>query len=135
MNDNSLLYFIGEYLFPDDRPLFEGAAVRSISLSETGDLKIDVDFPSYIGYRKISKTAHELRLALENDNVDITEHYPAECLNGDVTPDLVAYLKDNRAAANGFIDNVPVDFDGDRIVFHIARGSGILEKIGAAKFL
>ncbi|MBQ6264581.1 MAG: PolC-type DNA polymerase III [Clostridia bacterium] len=135
MNNNSLLYFIGEYLPPEQQAVFEGATVRSIELSDAGELKIDADFPSYIGYRKIKHIAHKLRLALGNDSVIITEHYPSGSLSQSAVADLTEYLKDSKAATNGFIDSVPVDFDGDSIVYHINAGYVILENIGAAKCL
>jgi hypothetical protein len=133
--NNSLLYFIGEYLSPDLCSLFEGATVRSIALGDTGELKIDADFPSYIGFRKIRRISHELRLTLGIDSVLITEHYPSDSLTVDVIEDLSAYLKENKAPTNGFIDNIPVDFNADSIVYHINKGAEILEKIEAAKCL
>ena len=135
MNNNSLLYFIGDYLSPEQQSLFEGVTVRSIGLNDAGELKIDADFPSYIGYRKIRHAAHDLRLALENDSVVITEHYPSDSMTASAIADLTEYLKDNKAATNGFIDNVPVDFDGETLAYHINTGSDILEKIEAAKCL
>ena len=135
MNNNSLLYFIGDYLYPQFRELIGGASVRSIELTDAGELKIDADFPEYIGFRRIRQIALKVCVELSIDSVDITEHYPAESFTEDVIKDLSAFLKENKAAASGFIHNASVDFDGESIVYHITTGADILEKINAAKCL
>ncbi len=135
MNSNSLSYFIGEYLPPEEKSLLEGACVRSIELTETGELKIEADFPSYIGFKKIKHICHELRVALGNESVEITEHYPERFFTAGVIADMNAYLKEHIAAANGFLDKASVSFSGEKIVYRIEKGLEILEDLNVAKCL
>ncbi len=135
MADNSLTYFIGGFLDAEQRALIEGAAVLGIELRNELDLHITASFPKYVGFRKVHKMAHDLRVKLGLNDVIINERYSPEMLTAFCIDDLTAALKDKKAAANGFLDNIPVDFDGTELVYHTNGGAEILEQTDAASAL
>lgn len=132
MIERNLMFFIGEFLSPEQRADFAGAQVLEICLDKKNRLCIDVLFFRYVGFRKVKKAARDVRIALALDDVIIKEHYSPEMLTEGCIGDFTAYLKEYKAATNGFLDNAPVKFDGEHLVYGVTKGVDILKKIDAA---
>ncbi len=134
MNE-SLLFFIGDYIDPEMQSVFGRAQVLNVRLRDDRELFIEARFSVYAGYRMVKKAAHKVRVALGLESVTITERYSPEDFDARCVPDLIEYLKEKKAASNGFLDSAQFDFDENELVFHIDKGGDILNDIGAAACL
>ena len=135
MKDRDLLGFIGKLIEASLRTDFEGAMVQSIELREDRLLLITAEFPRFVGYRKVKKAAHQIRVNLGIDDVVIHERYAPELLTEECIPDFTAALRDLKAASNGFLEGAPATFDGQNLVYHPTSGVDILQQIEAAPCL
>ncbi len=136
MQENSILNFIGECLSEKLKQLLEDGEVTKISLDEDSlTLSITAKFNKYIAYEGITEAQHEIKEALSINKVCLDCVYPETELSENCIPELIFALKDNVAAANGFLVDSAFAFGEEEISIRVRDGADILNGAGADEFL
>ena len=136
MQDNSILNFIGDFINAGLREVFAGGTVEQISLDEeTKKLSITARFDRYIEDSCILSAQNEIKTALEINKAVIEPRYHHSAFSDKCAPQLVRVLKENIAAANGFLENAKLDFSENSVVITVFNGADILIEAGAKDFL
>ena len=136
MQDNSILNFIGDFINAGLREVFAGGTVEQISLDEeTKKLSITARFDRYIEDSCILSAQNEIKTALEINKAVIEPRYHHSAFSDKCAPQLVRVMKENIAAANGFLENAKLDFSENSVVITVFNGADILNEAGAKDFL
>ncbi len=136
MQENNILNFIGEYINPGLREIFTGGTVEHISLDEeTMKLSITARFDMYIEDRFIISAQNEIKNALGINKAVIIPLYHSSAFTQACVPQLVRAMKDNIAAANGFLENAQFTLKDGIVEVYIFNGAEILCEAGAKEFL
>ncbi len=136
MQENAILNFIGDYINAGLREMFSGGLVERIFLDEdTMKLDISVRFDRYVEERFIAAAQSEIKNALGINKVFINAFYPQSAFSQDCVPQLVGAMKENIAAANGFLENAQFRFNENNIEIFVFNGADILCDAGTKEFL
>lgn len=136
MNENSILSFIGEYLNAGLREILSGGTVERIFLDEeTMKLDISARFDRYVEDIYIINAQNEIKKAIGINKVIINPYFPSSAFSDKCIPQLVRVVKENIAAANGFLENAKFDFNENNITVTVFNGADILADAGAKEFL
>ncbi|MBQ2903631.1 MAG: PolC-type DNA polymerase III [Clostridia bacterium] len=136
MQENSILNFIGEYINPGLREIFSGGTVERISLDEeTMKLSITARFDMYVEDRFIISAQNEIKNALGINKAVIIPLYHRNAFTQACVPQLARAMKDNIAAANGFLENAQFTLRDDAVDIYVFNGAEILIESGAKEFL
>ncbi len=136
MQENSILNFIGELINEGLRAMLTGGTVEKIFLDEdTMKLSITARFDRYVEDKYILSTQNEVKKALGINKVVINTKYPKGQLSEKAVPQLIRVLKEEIAAANGFLENAKFVIEGNRIEITVFNGAEILNDAGAKDLL
>lgn len=136
MQNNGILDFIGDCLSEKLKGIFNDGKVSAISLDEESlTLSITADFENYIELDSVLEAQKEVKDSLSLGKVVINCVYPETELSGKCVPELIKALKDNIAAANGFLENAEFDFGAHEVSIRVSEGADILNGAGACEFL
>ena len=136
MQERGLLYFIGEHINAGLRDMLSCGEVIRISFDEdTMQLFITAKFDRYVDDKFIVMARNELKTALGINKVTLKGVYPQSALSEECAPLFLRLLKENVAAANGFLENAKVSVDATAVKFDIYDGASILNEAGAPEFL
>lgn len=136
MQENSILNFIGEYINAGLREIFSGGVVERIMLDEeTMTLNITARFDRYVEDKFIVSAQSEIKKMLGINKVAIMPEFPASSFSDSCVPQLIRALKDNIAAANGFLDNAEFAITDEMLEIRVFYGADILNEASAAEFL
>ncbi len=136
MQENSILNFIGECLSEKLKQLLEDGEVTKISLDEDSlTLSITAKFNKYIAFEGITEAQREIKEALSINKVCLDCVYPETELSESCISELIFALKDNVAAANGFLVDSEFVFGEEEISIKVREGADILNGAGADEFL
>ena len=136
MQENSILNFIGEYLNPGLREIFSGGTVENISLDEeTLKLSITARLDMYVEDRFVISAQNEIKNALGINKAVIIPHYHQSAFTQACVPQLARAMKDNVAAANGFLENAQFTVKEGVVEIYVFNGAEILIESGAKEFL
>ncbi|MBQ3007063.1 MAG: PolC-type DNA polymerase III [Clostridia bacterium] len=136
MQENNILNFIGEYINPGLREIFSGGTVEHISLDEeTMKLSITARFDMYVEDRFIISAQNEIKNALGINKAVIIPLYHRNAFTQACVPQLARAMKDNIAAANGFLENAQFTLRDDAVDIYVFNGAEILIESGAKEFL
>jgi hypothetical protein len=136
MQENSILNFIGELINAGLRESFAGGSVEKIFLDEeTMKLSITARFDRYIEDKLILSAQNEIKNALEINKVVIEPRYHHSAFSDKCAPQLMRALKENIAAANGFVENAKFSFSENSLEITVFNGADILNEAGAKEFL
>ncbi len=136
MQENSILNFIGELINAGLREIFSGGRVEHIFLDEdTMKLSITARFDRYVEDNFIVAAQNEIKKTLGINKVIIKPLYPQSAFTEKCIPQLIRALKENIAAANGFLENAKFVFGNDSVEISVFNGADILVEAGANDFL
>ncbi|MEE1012545.1 MAG: hypothetical protein U0L11_11000, partial [Acutalibacteraceae bacterium] len=136
MQENSILNFIGELINAGLCEMLAGGCVEKIFLDEdTMRLNISARFDRYIEDKFIISAQNEIKNALEINKVVIEPYYHQSAFSDKCVPQLVRALKENIAAANGFLENAKFDFGENSLEITVFNGADILAEAGVKEFL
>jgi hypothetical protein len=136
MQENNILNFIGDYINAGLREIFTGGLVESISLDEeTLKLSITARFDRYIEDNFILNAQNEIKSALGINKVIITPRYHQSAFSDKCIPQIVRAIKENIAAANGFLENAKITVKENEIEIFVYNGADILIEAGATDFV
>ncbi len=136
MQENNILNFIGEHINAGLREIFTGGLVERISLDEeTLKLSITARFDRYIEDNFILNAQNEIKSALGINKAVITPLYPQSAFSDKCVPQLKRAMKENIAAANGFLENAKFTVKENTVEIHVFNGADILCEAGAKDFL
>ncbi len=136
MQENNILNFIGEYINAGLREILSGGLVEHISLDEeTMKLSITARFDRYIEDNFILNAQNEIKSALGINKAVITPLYHQSAFSDKCIPQLVRAVKENIAAANGFLENAKITVNDNRIEIFVFNGADILLESGAKDFI
>ena len=136
MQDNSILNFIGEYINAGLREIFSGGLVERVSLDEeTLKLNLVARFDRYIEDNFILNAQNEIKSALGINKAIITPLYHHSAFSDKCIPQLVRAIKENVAAANGFLENAKITINDNSIEIFVFNGAEILIESGAKEFV
>ena len=124
MQENSILNFIGELINAGLREMFAGGSVEKIFLDEdTMKLSITARLDRYIEDSFIISAQNEIKSALGINKVVIEPRYPQNAFGENCAPQLVRAMKENVAAANGFLENAKFSFSENAVEISEAYSS------------
>lgn len=136
MQNNSILEFIGEYINVGLREEISGGTVTHISFDdETLQLFITAKFDRYVEDKIIQLVRGEVKEALGINKVNIKGIYPSSALGQNCAALFIRTLKDNIAAANGFLEKAEVYIESEKVKFCLNDGASILKEAQADDFL
>lgn len=136
MDNNGILNFIGDCLSDKLKELLKDGAVTEISFDEeTLTLSITAKFSNYIPIEALAKAQKQVRETLDINKVCIKGIYPESALSSECVSGLIAVLKNNIAAANGFLLDSEFEFGEKEISIKVKDGADILNSAGTADFL
>ncbi len=136
MQDNNILNFIGEYISRDLREIFSHGLVEHIFLDEEAmKLNITARFDTYIEDKYIVSAQNEIKSAVGVGKVTINPLYNRSMFTQECVPQLIRALKENIAAANGFLENARFTFNDNSVEIFVNNGAKILIEAGAREFL
>lgn len=136
MQENAILNFIGEYISAGLREMFSGGLVERIFLDEdTMKLDITARFDRYVEDRFIVAAQNEMKSVLGINKAVIKALYPASAFSSQCAPQLVRAMKENIAAANGFLENAKFEINENKVTISVFNGADILCDAGAKDFL
>lgn len=136
MQDNNILNFIGEYISRDLREIFSHGLVEHIFLDEEAmKLNITARFDTYIEDKHIVSAQNEIKSAVGVGKVTINPLYNRSMFTQECVPQLIRALKENIAAANGFLENARFTFNDNSVEIFVNNGAEILIEAGAREFL
>ena len=136
MQENNILNFIGELINAGLREILAGGSVEKIFLDEdTMKLSITARFDRYVEDNYIISAQNEIKSALGINKVVIEPHYHSSAFSDKCVPQLVRAMKENIAAANGFLENAKFDFKEELIEITVFNGAEILAEAGVKEFL
>ncbi len=136
MQNNSILDFIGGCLNDTLCEILGNGKVINIELNENENkLEISAKFDSYIEDRFILEAQSAVKDALGLGKVTINAYYPASAFKEKCRDFLVRALKENIAAANGFLENSEFTFGADSLEIKVFDGASILKESDAEKIL
>ena len=136
MQEKGILNFIGDCLSDKLKQLLSDGEVTAISFDEEAlALSLSAKFNNYIPIESLSLAQREVREALGINKVSIKGEYPESSLGNDCVPGLTAVLRENIAAANGFLLGAEFSFGEHEIGIKVKDGADILNSAGASDFL
>ena len=138
MRNNDILYFVGEYLDDGLRAALADGSVYEIHLvEESGTLYIGARFKTYTPPDILRSAQNQIRNALGIRRVTIDPVYPPSEFGIDRMDAVIAALKAENPAANGYFDDSQIEIDDEnaQIVFNIKNGVGVLLDTGADDFI
>ncbi len=136
MHESNILNFIGEYLNAGLREIFSGGLVESISLEEDIlKLSITARFDRYVEDNFIISAQNEVKNSLGINKVIINPLYYKSAFSDKCIPQLIRAMKENVAAANGFLENAKFNISDDTVEIFVYNGAEILIESGAKEFL
>lgn len=136
MQDNNILNFIGEYISQGLREILSHGLVEHISLDEEAmKLSITARFDTYIEDKHIISAQSEIKNAVGVGKVMIIPLYNRSEFTHECVPQLIRALKENIAAANGFLENARFTFNDNSVEISVNNGAEILIEAGAREFL
>ncbi len=136
MQENNILNFIGDYINAGLREIFTGGLVERISLDEeTLKLSIVARFDRYIEDNFILNAQNEIKSALGINKAVITPLYHQSAFSDKCIPQLVRAIKENVAAANGFLENAKITVKDNIIEIFVYNGADILIESGTKDFV
>ncbi len=133
---NGILEFIGEHINSALREELSSGEVLKIGFDEeTLKLSIDAKFNHYIDDKFITMAQNEVKSALGINKVVLKGYYPSSSLTDSCAQLVKRYLKENIAAANGYLENFRFSIDGGNIKIELLDGADILCESGAPEML
>ncbi|MEE1137510.1 MAG: PolC-type DNA polymerase III [Acutalibacteraceae bacterium] len=136
MQENNILNFIGDFINPGLREVFAGGTVEKISLDEdTMKLSITARFDRYVEDGFILSAQNEIKTALGINKTVIEPKYLRSAFSEKCAPQLMRAMKENIAAANGFLENAKFTFGEESVEITVFNGADILNDAGAKEFL
>ena len=136
MNNDDLLYFIGEYLSEKSSAALEGGTVTDIFFDEqSGALDIKAKFPNFIDDDTITAAQNEASTALGISRVDIDCFYEGVEFDSAAFNTVIRKLKAAKPAVNGFLENAILKISGNEINIKVPVGGDVLTDIGAQVFI
>ncbi len=136
MQENNILNFIGDHINAGLREIFAGGLVECISLDEeTLKLSITARFDRYIEDNFILNAQNEIKSALGINKVVITPLYSQSAFSDKCIPQIVRAIKEDIAAANGFLENAKITVKENAIEIFVYNGADILLEAGAKDFV
>ncbi len=136
MQSANVLDFIGDLINAGLREIFAGGVVEKINLDEgESRLNMTVRFDRYIEDNFIINAQNETRDALGILKVVIKPLYSRSAFSEKCIPQLKRAMKENVAAANGFLENAKFTFGDNSIEIFVDNGADILIESGAKEFL
>ena len=136
MNENSILSFIGEYINAGLREILSGGTVERIFLDEeTMKLDISARFDRYVEDIYIINAQNEIKNAIGINKVAITPYFHSSAFSDKCIPQFVRVVKENIAAANGFLENAKFTLNENIITISVFNGADILVEAGTKEFL
>jgi len=133
----SLVQLIGEYI--TDSALvgqLEHGSILQFQLDEQRrTFEITVEFPQYIARRTLLQVGRHIQDALQLNGARLSPIYPPDCFSPDCLPDLLDSLKEEIAAANGFLEGASFQLEADRLEIRLRHGKEILEQLDAPRCL
>ena len=136
MQENNILNFIGEHINAGLREIFTGGLVERISFDEeTMKLSITARFDRYIEDNFILNAQNEIKSALGINKAVITPLYHQSAFSDKCIPQLIRAVKENIAAANGFLENAKFTVKDGEIEIYVFNGADILIEAGTKDFL
>ena len=136
MQENNILNFIGDFINPGLREVFAGGTVEKISLDEdTMKLSITARFDRYVEDGFILSAQNEIKTALGINKTVIEPKYLRSAFSEKCAPQLMRAMKENIAAANGFLENAKFSFGEEYVEITVFNGADILNDAGAKEFL
>ena len=135
-NKPGLLSFIGEHINAGLREIFANGEVAYINFDDdTLQLFLTARFDRYFEDKYIVMARNELKKSLGINKVVFNGIYPSSALTDECAPLILRILKENIAAANGYLENAKVSVTQDEIRIELQDGASILEEAGAPDFL
>ncbi|MBR2869596.1 MAG: PolC-type DNA polymerase III [Clostridia bacterium] len=135
-NKPGLLSFIGEYINAGLREIFANGEVAYINFDDTTlQLFMTARFDRYFEDKYIVMARNELKKALGINKVVFNGIYPSSDLTDECVPLILRILKENIAAANGYLENADVTVTQDEVHIELLDGASILKEAGAPDFL
>ncbi|MBR5562515.1 MAG: PolC-type DNA polymerase III [Clostridia bacterium] len=136
MQENSILNFIGEHINAGLREIFSGGLVERISFDEeTLKLSITARFDRYIEDNFILNAQNEIKAALGINKAVITPLYHQSAFSDKCIPQLIRAVKENIAAANGFLEDAKFTLKDGEIEIYVFNGADILAEAGTKDYL
>ena len=129
MRNNDILYFVGEYLDDGLRAALADGSVYEIHLvEESGTLYIGARFKTYTPPDILRSAQNQIRNALGIRRVTIDPVYPPSEFGIDRMDAVIAALKAENPAANGYFDDSQIEIDDEnaQIVFNIKNGDELV---------
>ncbi len=136
MQNNGILNFIGDHINAGLREVFSGGEVTAIDFDES-DLKLNIDakFNRYVEDKFILMAQNEVKTALGINKVTIKPAFPSSAFSSKCVPLLSRFLKENVAAANGYLENALFIVEEGRVKIELENGAALLNEAGAAEML
>lgn len=136
MTENSILNFIGEHINAGLREELSSGVVTSISFDEDSlRLLIDAKFNHYIDDKFIIMAQNEVKNALGVNKVAIKGIYPPSALTDACAMLIKRVLKENVAAANGYLENFKFSVSEGKVKIELFDGANILCEAGATELV
>ena len=136
MQENAILNFIGEYINVGLREILSGGTVERIFLDEdTMKLDISARFDRYVEDKFILSAQTEIKNAIGLNKVIIKPYFHKSAFSENCVPQLVRAVKENIAAANGFLENAKTEISENSFKITVYNGADILVEAGTKEFL
>ena len=136
MQSNSILDFIGECLNDTLREMLGNGKVMKINLDENENkLEMAVCFDLYIEDKFILEAQSAVKSVMGLGKVIINAVYPSSAYGEKCRDMLIRALKENIAAANGFLENAEFVFENEKLSINVFDGASLLKEADAEKIL
>ena len=136
MQSNSILDFIGECLNDTLREMLGNGKVMKINLDENENkLEMAVRFDLYIEDKFILEAQSAVKSVMGLGKVIINAVYPSSAYGEKCRDMLIRALKENIAAANGFLENAEFVFENEKLSINVFDGASLLKEADAEKIL
>ncbi len=136
MQSNSILDFIGECLNDTLREMLGNGKVVKINLDENENkLEMAVRFDLYIEDKFILEAQSAVKGVMGLGKVIINAVYPSSAYGEKCRDMLIRALKENIAAANGFLENAEFVFENEKLSINVFDGASLLKEADAEKIL
>ena len=120
MQSNSILDFIGECLNDTLREMLGNGKVMKINLDENENkLEMAVRFDLYIEDKFILEAQSAVKSVMGLGKVIINAVYPSSAYGEKCRDMLIRALKENIAAANGFLENAEFVFENEKLSINV----------------
>ncbi len=138
MNEKLFIALFGEYI--DDEILkseIKTSVVETVTLfREKRSLCLVVRFDGLLSPEKLVKIKDCLKQKLQLKHIDLMPKFPKESFKLSFYPYIVMRVKEEKAAANGFLNDSTVSLAGDELTVNLYHGGDkILSEIQCDKFI